>query len=86
MSPASQSANPMSRTAFFSFSSGIVLVLATLVAVALLNLPRTAVADTEACPMAEVSLDQGYGLSRTAFQPVCRGAESQPTSGNTAAR
>lgn len=89
MSSVAETSSPMSRTAFFSFSSGIFVVLATLVAVALLNLPKTAgaaVAMSDSCPMTEVSLDQGYGVSRTAYQPVCREATDQAASGNTLAR
>jgi hypothetical protein len=68
----------MSRIAILGLSSGIFFVLATLIAVALLNLPHSAGAAVVdgalvPCPLAEVSLDQGYGVTRTALRPVCTG-------------
>ncbi len=89
MSSVSKDPNSMSRTVVFGFSSGIFFVLMTLVAVAFLNLPNAAgaaAAGSDACPIAEVSLDQGYGLSRTTFLPVCREVAGQVASGNTLTR
>ncbi len=70
------SGSDMSRTAVLGFSSGIALIIGTLVVVASVSLPHPAGAAVVNgalvdCPLAEVSLDQGYGLSRTALRPVC---------------
>jgi hypothetical protein len=50
----------------------------TLVALALLSLPLSThgggavAAQREDCPLARVSLDDGYGLTRVALRPDCR--------------
>ena len=80
----------MTRTAVFGLSAGILFVVATLIAVATLSFPPrqagAAVVDGSlvACPLAVVSLDQGYGVSRRALVPVC-GSDGS-VSGKTAAR
>ena len=66
----------MDHKAILGLSSGIAAVVATLIGVALFNPPRTADAAVidgalVACPLAEVSLDSGYGVSSTALRPVC---------------
>ena len=76
MANTSLHASLMPRIAVLGLSSGIFLVIATLIGVALLNLPRSADAAVvggplASCPLVEVSLDQGYGLTRTALRPVC---------------
>ncbi len=78
----------MTRTAL-GLSSGIVLVVATLVGIAWGNVPHRADAAVAGgalgpCPLAEVNLDQGYGVSRTALRPVC--AEAPVEAGRTAAK
>ena len=54
------------------FLLGLALILAALIRVPSLD---GAQAETPAaaphCPVAEVSLDQGYGVTRRALQPVC---------------
>lgn len=79
----------MPRTAVLGLSSGILLIVSTLVGIALFNLPRHAdaavVAGTLApCPLAETQLDQGYGVTRTALRPVC--AAGSAAAPSTAAR
>lgn len=88
---ATASGSVMSRAAILGLSSGFFFVIATLIGVGLLNLPRAADAavvggSVAACPMAEVSLDQGYGVTQTALRPVCAGSDSQHLAGNSAAR
>ena len=66
----------MSRTAVLGVSSGIILIVATLVGIALLNVPESAGAAVKgdsagACPPAEVSLDQGYGVNRIVQGQAC---------------
>lgn len=66
----------MNRTAVLGLSSGIVFVIANLVAVAFLNMPRAADAAVVqealvACPLVETALDQGYGVTRTVLRPHC---------------
>ncbi len=80
-----------SRIAVLGLSSGIFLVIATLIGVALLNLPRSAGAavvdgSPVACPLVEVSLDQGYGLTQTALRPVCTQKAAQASAENNAAK
>ena len=80
----------MSRIAVLGLSSGIFLVLAVLIGVALLA-PRSAGAavvdgSLVACPLAEISLDQGYGLTRTALRPVCGRDNAQDSTANSAAK
>ena len=77
-----QIGSDMSRTAVLGFSSGIILVAATLVAIALMNFPGSAgaaVGEPQACPLAEVPLDQGYGVSRTGLRPQCSSVSTQST-------
>ena len=66
----------MRGKAILSLSSGVAAVLATLVGVALLNPPHTADAAVihgalVPCPLAEVAIDPGYGVSSKALRPVC---------------
>ena len=73
----------MSRTAVFGVSSGIILIVATLVGIALMNVPESAGAAVKgdalsACPPAEVSLDQGYGVNRVVQGQACS-AQPRPT-------
>ena len=68
----------MTKTAI-GLMSGIALVLLTLIAVAVTNLPQAegAVADhtvAENCPLKQVAQDQGYGIARTVTRPVCESA------------
>ncbi len=88
MSDAKVNQDRMSRTAVVGLSSGIFFILATLVAVALLNLPKSAVAEGSEtpCPPAEVSLDQGYGVSRLGPQPFCHDAAAQGLSEDSVAK
>ena len=67
--------------AILGLSSGIAAVVATLIGVALVNPPKAADAAVihgtlVPCPLAEVSIDTGYGVSSKALRPVCR-AESR---------
>lgn len=62
--------------ATLGLSSGIAAVVLTLVGVAAFNPPQAA--DAAAirgvlahCPLAEVSLDSGYGVSSKVLRPVC---------------
>jgi hypothetical protein len=78
----------MSRIAVLGLSSGIFLVLAVLIGVALLA-PRAAGAAVVdgalvSCPLAEISLDQGYGVTRTALRPICGHKDAQDSSVNNA--
>ncbi len=62
--------------AILGLSSGIAAVVATLIGVALFNAPQSADAAVihgglAPCPLAEVSLDAGYGVSSKALRPVC---------------
>ena len=62
--------------AILGLSSGIAAVVATLIGVALVNPPQAADAAVMhgalvPCPLAEVSLDAGYGVSSKALRPVC---------------
>ena len=66
----------MDHRAILGLSSGIAAVVATLIGVALFNPPQTADAAVihdalVPCPLAEVSLDSGYGVSSMALRPVC---------------
>lgn len=85
--PISKSIKP--RMAVLGLSSGILLVLAVLVGVALLA-PRSAgaavVEGQIGCPLAEISLDQGYGVTRTALRAVCPAESAYRSAENTAAR
>ena len=59
-----------------SLASGIVLVLATMIGIALANEPQAADAAVMhdalvPCPLAAISLDQGYGVSSKELRPVC---------------
>ena len=86
------SGSEMSRTAVLGFSSGIALIIATLVGVACFSLPHPAGAAIVNgalvdCPLAEVSLDQGYGVSRTALRPVCApGAQAHVANSGSSGR
>ena len=71
----------MRGKAILSLSSGVAAVVATLVGVALLNPPR--MADAAAihgalvpCPLAEVAVDSGYGVSSKTLRPVCTVAQA----------
>lgn len=62
--------------AILGLSSGVAAVVLTLVGVALFNPPQNADAAVMRgvllpCPLAEVSLDSGYGVSSKALRPVC---------------
>lgn len=86
MTTISTNGSEMSRTAVLGFSSGIALIVGTLVGVASLSLPHAAGAavvdgSLVSCPLAEVPLDQGYGVSRTALRAVC-----SASNGSAAAR
>jgi len=66
----------MNDKAVFGLTSGVAFVVATLIGIALSNQPQAA--DAAAlqgalgpCPLAEISLDQGYGVSSKALRPVC---------------
>ena len=66
----------MDRKALLSLTSGVTVVVATLIGVALMNPPRAADAAVihgalVQCPLAEVQIDQGYGVSSKALRPVC---------------
>ena len=66
----------MTNKAILGLSSGIAAVVATLIGVALVNPPQAADAAVihgtlVPCPLAEVSLDSGYGVSSKALRPVC---------------
>ena len=69
----------MDTKAILSLTSGVTVVVATLIGVALLNPPRAADAavirgSLVQCPLAEVQIDQGYGVSSKALRPVCGNA------------
>ena len=69
----------MTNKAILGLSSGIAAVVATLIGVALVNPPQAADAAVIhgtllPCPLAEVSLDSGYGVSSKALRPVCASA------------
>jgi hypothetical protein len=71
--------------AILGLSSGIAAVVATLIGVALINPPQMADAAVvqgrlAPCPLAEVSVDTGYGVSSKELRPVC------PVVRNTAAK
>ena len=66
----------MRNKAILGLSSGIAAVVATLVGVALFNPPQAADAAVIhgtllPCPLAEVSLDAGYGVSSKVLRPIC---------------
>ena len=66
----------MDKKAILSLTSGVTVVVATLIGVALMNPPRAADAavihgSLVQCPLAEVQIDQGYGVSSKALRPVC---------------
>ena len=70
------SGNIMDTKAILSLTSGVTIVVATLVGVALMNPPHAADAaviqgSLVQCPLAEVQIDQGYGLSSKALRPIC---------------
>ena len=71
--------NIMDTKAILSLTSGVTVVVATLIGVALLNPPREADAaviqgSLIQCPLAEVQIDQGYGVSSKALRPICGSA------------
>ena len=71
----------MRGKAILSLTSGVAAVVATLVGVALLNPPRKADAAVihgtlVPCPLAEVAIDAGYGVSSQALRPVCGTAQA----------
>jgi hypothetical protein len=66
----------MKNKAILSLSSGIAAVVATLIGVALFNPPQAAdaaVTQTRLlpCPLAEIAIDSGYGMSSKVLRPVC---------------
>ena len=66
----------MQNKAILGLSSGIAAVVATLIGVALFNPPQMADAAVmherlAPCPLAEVSVDPGYGVSSKELRPVC---------------
>lgn len=78
------------RFAVLGLSSGIFLVIAALIAVAFLA-PRSAGAAVAgaspgSCPLAEVWVDQGYGVTRPLLRPVCIANDNQASAENSAAR
>lgn len=71
----------MKNKAILGLSSGIAAVVATLIGVALFNPPQTADAAVihgrlAPCPLAEVSVDSGYGVSSKELRPVCAAARA----------
>ena len=69
----------MTKTAF-GLASGVALVVVTLIAVALANLPAAEGATSAEpnaaanCPLTQVAQDQGYGITRTVARRVCGSA------------
>ena len=66
----------MHNKAILGLSSGIAVVVATLIGVALFNPPQTADAAVvhgrlAPCPLAAVAMDSGYGVSSRELRPVC---------------
>jgi hypothetical protein len=66
----------MKNKALLSLSSGIAAVVATLIGVAVFNPPKAAdaaVTQTRLlpCPLAEIAVDSGYGMSSKVLRPVC---------------
>lgn len=66
----------MQNKAIVGLSSGIAAIVATLIGVAMFNTPQVADAAVvqgrlAPCPLAEVSIDSGYGVSSKALRPVC---------------
>ena len=66
----------MKNKALLSLSSGIAAVVATLIGVAVFNPPQKADAAVISgrlapCPLAEVAIDTGYGVSSKELRPVC---------------
>jgi hypothetical protein len=77
----------MTRNAVFGLFAGIFLVIVTLIGVAMVTPPRAETAPVlhgvlVSCPVAEVSLDQGYGVTRTALRAIC--SNGQPVQPNVA--
>ena len=71
----------MTNKAILGLSSGIAVVVATLIGVALFNPPQAADAAVidgrlAPCPLAEVSVDPGYGVSSKELRPVCAPARA----------
>ena len=71
----------MRHSAILGLSSGVAAIVATLIGVALFNPPQAADAAVMhgalmPCPLAEVSLDSGYGVSSKALRPVCAAKRS----------
>ena len=69
----------MQNKAILGLSSGIAAVVATLIGVAIFNTPQVADAAViqgrlAPCPLAEVSVDTGYGVSSKVLRPVCPAA------------
>ena len=62
----------MPKTALLGVSTGLLIVVSTLVAVALLNLPKSADAGPAPyCGASDASVEQGYGLTRAAPRRDC---------------
>ena len=73
----------MPRTALLGVSTGILIVLSTLVAVALLNLPKSADAGPAPyCAASDASAEQGYGVTRVVPRRECE--RSDHSSGRAA--
>ena len=61
----------MPRTALLGVSTGLLIVLSTLVAVALLNLPKTADAGPALSCAVSDGAEQGYGITRLVPRRDC---------------
>lgn len=73
----------MKNKAILGLSSGIAAIVATLIGVALFNPPQAADAAVihgalVPCPLAEVSVDAGYGVSSKILRPICAVQPSDP--------
>lgn len=71
----------MRKSAIVGLLSGLAVVILTLIAVGLVNLPdaagavATTLRGTDACHPVEVTQDQGYAISRTVVRDVCTPAD-----------
>ena len=69
----------MAKSAVYGLISGLAVVVLTLIVVAVVNLPQAAAVSAPRnpsvhCSLADVTQDQGYGLSRTVKRQVCSAA------------
>ena len=73
----------MAKSAVFGLASGLAVVILTLIVVAVVNLPQasgavSATRSSEArCGLADVTQDQGYGISRTVKREVCEALSTE---------